>query len=265
MAAPSRHDAAGNRPLRGRISALLFWSVALCRPFRLALFRTTDFEGVAVLARVDAARTRRSFSRLENTLEVPNLIDIQRRSFEWLVDTEKGGLSETIDDVSPDRGLHRQSRRRLRGHPVRRSGRSDLGVPREGPHLRASADRQGRVPEPRDGRDPRAVRLHGRLPVDDRLGHLHHQRHRARGRHTARALPGRLRDGAQGPREAGLHREPDAGSRLLARARDRQEGPRLRPHRPQAQAAGHRPPARHGRGCARARWPSARRAYENAG
>jgi DNA-directed RNA polymerase subunit beta len=53
------------------------------------------------LARVDAARTRRSFSRLENALEVPNLIDIQRRSFEWLVDTEKGGLRETIDDVSP--------------------------------------------------------------------------------------------------------------------------------------------------------------------
>ena len=53
------------------------------------------------MAPVDAARTRRSFSRLENALEVPNLIDIQRRSFEWLVDTEKGGLRETIDDVSP--------------------------------------------------------------------------------------------------------------------------------------------------------------------
>ncbi|MGH2780778.1 MAG: DNA-directed RNA polymerase subunit beta, partial [Thermoleophilaceae bacterium] len=53
------------------------------------------------MARVDAARTRRSFSRLENALEVPNLIDIQRRAFEWLVDTAKGGLRETIDDVSP--------------------------------------------------------------------------------------------------------------------------------------------------------------------
>jgi DNA-directed RNA polymerase subunit beta len=53
------------------------------------------------LARAVASRTRRSFSRLENALEVPNLIDIQRRSFEWLVDTDKGGLRETIDDVSP--------------------------------------------------------------------------------------------------------------------------------------------------------------------
>ena len=53
------------------------------------------------MARVDAARTRRSFSRLENRTELPNLIDIQKRSFDWLVDTDKGGLRETIDDVSP--------------------------------------------------------------------------------------------------------------------------------------------------------------------
>ena len=47
------------------------------------------------------ARQRRSFARLENPIELPNLIDIQRKSFEWLVDVEKGGLRETIDDVSP--------------------------------------------------------------------------------------------------------------------------------------------------------------------
>ncbi len=53
------------------------------------------------MAPVDAVRQRRSFARLETTLDLPNLIDIQRRSFDWLVDTEKGGLRETIDDVSP--------------------------------------------------------------------------------------------------------------------------------------------------------------------
>ena len=50
---------------------------------------------------LDAPRTRRSFARLDKVLDVPNLIDIQRRSFDWLVDTEGGGLRETIDDVSP--------------------------------------------------------------------------------------------------------------------------------------------------------------------
>ena len=47
------------------------------------------------------ARQRRSFARLENPIELPNLIDIQRKSFDWLVDTKSGGLRETIDDVSP--------------------------------------------------------------------------------------------------------------------------------------------------------------------
>jgi DNA-directed RNA polymerase subunit beta len=53
------------------------------------------------LPRVDATRTRRSFARLDKTLDVPNLIDIQRKSFDWLTDPEKGGLRETIDDISP--------------------------------------------------------------------------------------------------------------------------------------------------------------------
>ncbi len=53
------------------------------------------------MSRVDTPRTRRTFARLESTIDVPNLIDIQRRSFERLVDPTKGGLRETIDDVSP--------------------------------------------------------------------------------------------------------------------------------------------------------------------
>jgi DNA-directed RNA polymerase subunit beta len=54
------------------------------------------------LARFHAAPvTRRSFSRLKNPLEVPHLIDIQRRSFEELTDPKKGLLRETINDISP--------------------------------------------------------------------------------------------------------------------------------------------------------------------
>jgi DNA-directed RNA polymerase subunit beta len=50
------------------------------------------------LSKSNAARVRRSFSRLDKVLDVPNLIDIQRSSFEWFL-TE--GLRETIDDISP--------------------------------------------------------------------------------------------------------------------------------------------------------------------
>ena len=53
------------------------------------------------MATAHAPRTRRSFARLNKVLEVPNLIDIQRKSFEWLTDTDGGGLRETIDDISP--------------------------------------------------------------------------------------------------------------------------------------------------------------------
>ncbi len=53
------------------------------------------------MASVDAPRTRRSFARLDKVLEVPNLIDIQRKSFAWLTEPERGGLRETIDDISP--------------------------------------------------------------------------------------------------------------------------------------------------------------------
>ena len=53
------------------------------------------------MASLDAPRTRRNFARLDKVLDVPNLIDIQKKSFDWLVDTENGGLRETIDDISP--------------------------------------------------------------------------------------------------------------------------------------------------------------------
>ncbi len=53
------------------------------------------------MATAHAPRTRRSFARLNKVLEVPNLIDIQRKSFAWLTDPQGGGLRETIDDISP--------------------------------------------------------------------------------------------------------------------------------------------------------------------
>ena len=47
---------------------------------------------------VVSPRARKSFSRLEHVLDLPNLIDIQKASFKWFLDE---GLRETIDDISP--------------------------------------------------------------------------------------------------------------------------------------------------------------------
>ena len=41
---------------------------------------------------------RKSFSRLKHVLDLPNLIDIQRASFDWFMEE---GLRETINDISP--------------------------------------------------------------------------------------------------------------------------------------------------------------------
>jgi DNA-directed RNA polymerase subunit beta len=48
--------------------------------------------------RVAAPRARKSFSRLKHVLDLPNLIDIQKASFDWF---KNEGLRETIDDISP--------------------------------------------------------------------------------------------------------------------------------------------------------------------
>jgi len=47
---------------------------------------------------VASPRARKSFSHLEHVLDLPNLIDIQKASFQWFLDE---GLRETIDDISP--------------------------------------------------------------------------------------------------------------------------------------------------------------------
>ncbi|MBN4062808.1 MAG: DNA-directed RNA polymerase subunit beta [Alkaliphilus sp.] len=43
-------------------------------------------------------RTRQSYSRIDEVLAMPNLIDIQRKSYEWFV---KEGLTEAFEDISP--------------------------------------------------------------------------------------------------------------------------------------------------------------------
>src|SRR3954471_3339884 len=66
--------------------------------------------GDALPASTHAPRSRRTFSKLEKVLDVPNLIDIQKASFRWFMgdpsnpaSLKTSGLRETIDDISPIR------------------------------------------------------------------------------------------------------------------------------------------------------------------
>ena len=42
--------------------------------------------------------TRMSFSKIGETLEMPNLIEVQKKSYKWFLDE---GLTEVLHDVSP--------------------------------------------------------------------------------------------------------------------------------------------------------------------
>ena len=42
--------------------------------------------------------TRMSFSKIDETLDLPNLIDVQKKSYEWY---RREGLMEVLRDVSP--------------------------------------------------------------------------------------------------------------------------------------------------------------------
>ena len=41
---------------------------------------------------------RMSFSRVGEAIEMPNLLEVQKKSFEWFL---RDGLREVLDDVSP--------------------------------------------------------------------------------------------------------------------------------------------------------------------
>ena len=51
-------------------------------------------------------RTRYSYAKIKEVMEMPHLLDIQRKSYEWFIgDVEKGtkgtGLMEIFEDISP--------------------------------------------------------------------------------------------------------------------------------------------------------------------
>ena len=50
------------------------------------------------LALQTGRRQRRNFGRISEILEIPNLIEIQKKSYDWFV---REGLRELLRDISP--------------------------------------------------------------------------------------------------------------------------------------------------------------------
>jgi DNA-directed RNA polymerase subunit beta len=71
------------------------------RPPRLDALRRNHLvtrRATSPAANISQLRERRSFAKIPEILEVPDLIDIQKGSFDWLLES---GLRETFDDISP--------------------------------------------------------------------------------------------------------------------------------------------------------------------
>ena len=171
--------------------------------------------------RAPVALERQRYSRIPEVLPIPDLIELQRKSYDWFVEH---GLRDLLDEICPIEDFTGKTME-LRfndyefGEPQVRPDR----VPRARPDLRRPLHVKVELRHQGDRRDQGAARLHGRLPDDDRRRHLHHQRRRARRRQPAGALAGRLLHATEDPhhRPRALQRQAHPEPRRLARVRDR--------------------------------------------
>jgi DNA-directed RNA polymerase subunit beta len=189
-------------------------------------------------------RARKSFAKIAKIIDIPNLIDIQKQSYEKFL--QKDIPARQARGRGPSRASSRASSRSRTSRRRRRS--SSSATPRQAEvrrrrvpparHDVRGAD-QGRRPPGRLGHqrgdrravDPRRQGAGGLLrrdPADDRERHLHHQRHRARRRQPAAPQPGRLLRPRQGQDpllgQAALQRPRHPVPRLVARLRVRSQG-----------------------------------------
>ena len=115
---------------------------------------------------------RFSFANLDEVLPLPDLVSVQRDSFDWFL---SHGLAETFADISPIEDFTGQLRLELEFDPddpdLRPPPKFTIDECKAKDMTYAGADLRARpVHERLDGRDQRADRLHGRLPDDDAEG-----------------------------------------------------------------------------------------------
>ena len=231
-------------------------------------------------------RVRKSFGRIPEVTRMPNLIEVQRSSYDHFLQMDvpperrsNVGLQEVFRSVFPikdfsDRAVLDFVRYELEQPKYDVEECQQRGMTFAAPlkvTLRLSRLRRRRGNRsPVDPRHQGAGRLHGRHAPDDGQRHFRDQRHRARHRQPDAPQPRRLLRPRQGQdpqlRQVSVRRPRHSLSRFLAGLRIRCQGPRVRPHRPPPQAAGHDAAVRSGRrgdGCpargARTPGPSALR------
>ena len=120
-------------------------------------------------------RTRYTYAKINEVLEMPHLLDVQRKSYEWFLES---GLQNIFDDISPIKDNS--------GNLVLSFEGFSLGEPkydinecknRDATYaapLRVNVRLINNDPENQDIKEQEV--FHGRLPVDDRNRYIHYQR-----------------------------------------------------------------------------------------
>ena len=186
-----------------------------------------------------ASRERLSFSKLREVKELPNLIEVQTDSFRWFLED---GVAEVLRDISPIEDFTGQLKLELTDHvfdPPKHS--EDECRERDMTYARPLFV-TARFMNAQTGEIKEQTVFMGDFPMmTDRGTFIINGTERIVVSQLVRS-PGvyfGVTPDKTAPEKRGHRRQDHPEPRRVARVRGRQEGRRLRPHRPQAQAARH--------------------------
>ena len=187
-----------------------------------------------------ASRERLSFSKLREVLELPDLIAVQRESFEWFLEQ---GVAEVLSDISPIEDFTGQLKLELSDHifdPPKYS--EDECRQRDMTYARPLFV-TARFMNAQTGEIKEQTVFMGDFPMmTDRGTFIINGTERIVVSQLVRS-PGvyfGINPDKTSPEKDVVDSKMIPGRGAVARVRGRQERHRLRPHRPQAQAARHR-------------------------
>ena len=158
-------------------------------------------------------RVRKNFAKIKKIIEIPNLIDIQKQSYDKFLQIdipqekrEDIGLQGVFKSVFPIKDFSETSSLEFVSYNLekpkydvdecRQRGMTFAAPIKVVIRLVVWDERRDRLAV--DPRRQRAGSLLRRDPADDRERHVHHQRHRARHRQPAAPLAGRVLRSRQG-------------------------------------------------------------------
>lgn len=133
-------------------------------------------------------RVRKSFATIDEVVEMPDLIEVQKNSYERFL---KEDLREVLNDVSPIYDFNGNLKLEFVDYALDKTPKYSLEECRERDMTYATALKVlVRLTNNETGEVKESEVFMAGFPADDRTRHVHHQRRRARHRQPARAQPG---------------------------------------------------------------------------